>query len=537
MALIVLATSLVFFFLVVRHTKLKYQRDKLKKLIAINETEIKVLRRNFSDLPTGDAFKSNQHFFSQDIDLFGKQSFFQYLNRTALEEGQKELAEILLSNEIQSIEKKQELIRELAEKVEFRQEFSAIASLVETDEETPSLLNWFSTYKAFVPKVFRWLPAVFSGASALILSGFFLDLISWRQVLLWLFLGLGITGFYLKKISHLDKGVVRLQAIFEQYHQLLKLIEETKFSSSYGCERLQSIKENGMAFSKIIHRFSKQIDALEQRNNWLVGLAGNGFLLWDLYQCSQIETWISRHGDQVDTWFNVIRFMDAYNTLGNFAYNHPQYVFPKIVSEGKTIQAEQVVHPLIEPKKAVHNDYALAKDEFVIITGANMAGKSTFLRTVSLQILMANVGLPVCASACVYRPIKLITSMRTNDSLSNEASYFYAELSRLKFIVDQLKSDNYLIVLDEILKGTNSADKAAGSRKFLEKLIRCGASGLIATHDLSLCTIEKEYPQVQNHYFDAEIKQGELYFDYLLKQGVCQNMNASFLLKKMEIVD
>lgn len=166
-----------------------------------------------------------------------------------------------------------------------------------------------------------------------------------------------------------------------------------------------------------------------------------------------------------------------------------------------------------------------------------MAGKSTFLRTVSLQIVMANIGLPVCSSDCVYSPIKLITSMRTTDSLSDEASYFYSELTRLKFIVDEIKSDRYFIVLDEILKGTNSTDKAIGSRKFIEKLVGSKSTGIIATHDLSLCEVAKELPQVKNHYFDAEIIQGELYFDYRFKDGICQNMNASFLLKKMEIID
>ncbi len=165
-----------------------------------------------------------------------------------------------------------------------------------------------------------------------------------------------------------------------------------------------------------------------------------------------------------------------------------------------------------------------------------MAGKSTFLRTVSLQIVMANTGLPVCASKTEYTPIKLITSMRTSDSLTDDESYFFSELKRLKFIVDQIGSDHYFIVLDEILKGTNSTDKAKGSRKFIEKLVATGSTGIIATHDLSLCDVAEEMPQIENFYFDAEIIDDELHFDYKLKKGICQNMNASFLLKKMEIV-
>jgi DNA mismatch repair ATPase MutS len=166
-----------------------------------------------------------------------------------------------------------------------------------------------------------------------------------------------------------------------------------------------------------------------------------------------------------------------------------------------------------------------------------MAGKSTFLRTVSLQIVMANVGLPVCAKQVSYNPIKLITSMRTTDSLTDDESYFFSELKRLRFIVDEIKTDRYFIVLDEILKGTNSTDKAIGSRKFVEKLIASKATGIIATHDLSLCDAANDLPQVKNYYFDAEIIDDELHFDYRFKKGICQNMNASFLLKKMQIVD
>ena len=264
---------------------------------------------------------------------------------------------------------------------------------------------------------------------------------------------------------------------------------------------------------------------------------GNGFLLWDLNQAFKIEQWIKTYGHEVGQWFDTIAFFDAYNSLGNFAFNHPKYSFPKLTDDAVVLKALDAAHPLLDPKKSVTNDFEIQGEQFLIITGANMAGKSTFLRTVSLQIVMSNMGLPVCASSVTYSPIKLITSMRTSDSLTDDESYFFSELKRLKFIVDQIQTDSYFIVLDEILKGTNSTDKAIGSRKFVEKLIGSKATGIIATHDLSLCEASNSLPQVENHYFDAQIINGELYFDYKFKEGVCQNMNASFLLKKMQIVD
>jgi len=171
------------------------------------------------------------------------------------------------------------------------------------------------------------------------------------------------------------------------------------------------------------------------------------------------------------------------------------------------------------------------------VTGANMAGKSTFLRAVALQIVMANMGLPVKGREVKYNPVRLLTSMRSSDSLADETSYFYAELKRLKYIVEELEKDDCFVVLDEILKGTNSVDKAEGSKKFVERLVRNGSAGMVATHDLSLCTLADELPEVENRYFDAQIVNGELFFDYKFKEGVCQNMNASFLLKTMGIVD
>jgi DNA mismatch repair ATPase MutS len=218
-------------------------------------------------------------------------------------------------------------------------------------------------------------------------------------------------------------------------------------------------------------------------------------------------------------------------------FNHPNYTFPEIVTEGTAIKAEKAGHPLLDPRKSILNDFEIKNEEFFIITGANMAGKSTFLRTVSLQSVMANVGLPVCATSGRYVPIKLITSMRTTDSLTDDESYFFSELKRLKFIVDEIQHDRYFIVLDEILKGTNSTDKAKGSRKFVERLVASKATGIIATHDLSLCEVAKELSEVKNYFFDAEIIDDELHFDYTFKEGICQNMNASFLLKKMGIVN
>ena len=527
----------IFIFLVSRHSDLRYERDKFRELININETEIQVLERHFFNLPTGEEFSDPLHPYSQDIDLFGRGSFFQYLNRTTLLEGKKQLAGKLLSNDINEIHLKQEAVQELAEKADWRQNFSAIATLVRTETRTAGITSWLSTYKSFVPGFMKWLPWLFSAISGAVIGAFFLDLIGGVELGLWFFAGLLITGFYVKRINLLSNSVSKVQDTFHQYYQLLALIENTDFQSELLQRNKQEIISEKQKASAVLKKFSKAIDALDQRNNMIFGIFGNGFLLWDLRYSWKLEQWIKDHGQVVQKWFRAIEFLDAYNSLGNFAFNHPSYVFPELHHDFHISETTQLAHPLLDPEKRVANDFSIEKEQFFIITGANMAGKSTFLRTVSLQILMANVGLPVCATYCHYTPIKLITSMRTTDSLTDDESYFFSELKRLKFVVDEIRNDKYFIILDEILKGTNSTDKAIGSRKFIEKLVRSNSTGIIATHDLSLCEVTEELPQVKNYYFDAEIINDELNFDYRFKEGVCQNMNASFLLKKMEIVD
>lgn len=535
--LIVLATVILFVFLISRHSDLQYKRDYQQAILDQNQTEIRVLNRDYYDLPSGENFKLDNHFYSQDIDLFGTGSFYQYVNRTSLESGAAKLANYLTENMIEAIPEKQEAVQELREKATWRQHFSATASLVKTEISAAAIITWLKEYQPFAPKWAKTVSWIFSGLSLVVIALAFLGIVPEFVVVFWFFLGLGISGRYIKKVNLLADMTGKAQSTFQQYHKLLEAIGEEAFTSSYLKAQSKKITDgHEQTASSVIKRFSKILSAFDQRNNMLVGAVINGFFLADLRNSYNIEKWISAEAASVETWFHVIAFFDAFNTLGNFAFNHPDYVFPEIKAQSGVLEVKNASHPLLDPKKAVTNDFSIQNGEFFIVTGANMAGKSTFLRTVSLQILMANIGLPVCATKSAYNPIKLITSMRTSDSLTEESSYFFAELKRLQFIVEAIKEDSYFIVLDEILKGTNSTDKAIGSRKFVEKLVASNSTGIIATHDLSLCETADVLPAVKNYYFDAQIQDGELFFDYTLKEGICQNMNASFLLQKMGIV-
>ncbi len=525
-----------FIFLVNRHTDLTYSKNKLEKLIAINQLELDAFDGNISKLSPGAEYIDPSHPFSHDIDLFGKQSFFQYANRTATQAGKDQLAGILTANLTNDIEKKQEAIKNTAKLAKWRQDFGATALLVDVNLPIVVIKNWLQNFTPFLPKIMRILPMLVSGISAILLILLFLNMISFNMFLFWFFTGLAITGTQLKKINALYNDASKVKDTFEQYYKLVDKIENTTFDSVLLQEKQQLVISEKEKASETLKQFARILSAFDQRNNMMFGVLANGLMLWDILQSYRIEQWIAKNHTKVSQWFKVIAFFDAYNSLGNFAFNHPDYVYPKITSNNIILKAEELGHPMLRTEKRVDNDITIDNQQFLIITGANMAGKSTFLRTVALQIMMSNIGLPVCAKSCEYHPIKLISSMRTSDSLSDDASYFFSELTQLKKIVDALEKDEYFIILDEILKGTNSKDKAAGSRKFVEKLVGAQATGIIATHDLSLCEIATDLPQVKNRFFDAQIINDELYFDYKFKDGVCQNMNASFLLKKMGIV-
>ena len=520
----------------------KRQKRYFEKYVALNELELDVANGNLSELETGEEFVFENHHYNQDIDLFGAGSLFQLVNRSETKNGKRLLSSWLNSNDISAIDSKQANIQEISKKPDWRQDYKITASLIESNLSTESILDWIKNYQAFIPKNLRFLPAIFSLFSFGFLALYFFDYAPGKYLLFWFILGLGIVGRYIKKGTALYNSASQMQETFGQYSKLLALIETEKFDSQLLQKQQNKIQTTGIKASTLLSHFTKRIDSLGQRNNIMLSPVVNGFCLLDIRNIYNVEKWLIENKETVAQWFEVIEFFDTLNSMGNYAFNNEEYIYPQIITDGELqLNAEKLGHPLLRKNQLVPNDITIGPNDFFIITGANMAGKSTFLRTVALNIVMANCGLPVSASKFDYAPIKLISSMRTSDSLQNDESYFFSELKRLKFIVDEIKTDRYFIILDEILKGTNSKDKAEGSKQFIQrlagstdKMITC--TGIVATHDLSLCTLSDKLSNVHNHYFDADIIDDELFFDYTFKKGICQNMNASFLLKKMEII-
>jgi DNA mismatch repair ATPase MutS len=328
--------------------------------------------------------------------------------------------------------------------------------------------------------------------------------------------------------------------LVKKYSGLLLTIEKETFNSPQMVNLKGTLEGKGGLPSEATKKLSAILDAFEARNNMLMGFLLNFLFLWDIIQVMRTEKWQALHKEDLPKWLEVLAETDAICSLANFNFNHPGSVFPVINDDGALLTAKSLGHPLVPPDSRVDNPANIPGwKHFTIITGANMAGKSTFLRTVGVNLVLAMAGSAVIAEEMTFQPAGLVTSIRTRDSLQKSESYFYAELKRLKYIIDRLhEGEKLIILLDEILKGTNSRDKQSGSRALLEKLLRYNASGLVATHDLALGELEKEYPDhITNKSFEVVIENDLLVFDYKLKDGIARQMNATFLMRKMGITD
>ena len=511
-------------------------------IIHLNETELKALNYEFEHLPDGKEFINPAHDFTFDLDIFDKGSLFQYMNRTSLYGGTAMLAGKLYGPLLDKagIEKRQKMIAELSGLHDFRQNFYALGMMTgETAEQISALKNISGIDLSFFGSKEKYLPAVFAPLSGIVLGLTTAGVLSTSSLLWWFLAGLGITGIYFKRVTKVQKQLSKLGDVLSEYSKMIKVIEDTPFESK-GLEelRVKLIGGNKKA-SKLINRLGNHLNMLDQRLNMFLGPVFNGFLLWDLYVTGLIKKWHDENGRFIDGWFDVLREFDALHSLAGFMYNHPQFVFPGF-KDGSPVTAKALGHPLIPESERVNNEFDISGErKIVIITGANMAGKSTFLRTVGVNLVLAGAGSVVAASHFVYTPQRLITSMRAIDSLYKHESYFFSELKRLKYIVDEInRGEKIFFILDEILKGTNSHDKTKGALALTERLLSLGAKGIIATHDLELGRLEEEHPgKIVNECFEVEFDNGKLVFDYVLRDGITHSHNATYLMKNMGLIE
>lgn len=544
--LLIVCICLTFFplFILVKiHNRFFIRKEWLETQARIIQEELQALSGDYSSFEDGKEYTNPEHPYSFDLDIFGRRSLFQSINRTCTFFGKVRLAEWLQNHlhEKTSIEKRQEMVREISEHTLFREQFR-VAGLVHHGQSSDAekIQAWSQSPAQYLHagwvKTFIWgVPVINSLLLITSLAGWIS--FSWLGLSFGIFLVLSFG--IIKRATYIQETYGKQLKSLNGYARLIALAKAEDWKSAGMQELMERLNLNGQSPVQALQQLSKELDRLDLRNNQFLYVLLEGSIFFQLQEIVRIERWKARYGQHINEWLETVGELDALCSLGTFAYNHPQYTYPELTEKPFCFLATQMGHPLMPVSQCVKNDATIpSRPFFLIITGANMAGKSTYLRTIGVNYLLACVGAPVCCERLKLHPNQLITSLRTSDSLSDNESYFFAELKRLKRIIDLLNQGQQLfIILDEILKGTNSMDKQKGSFDLIRQFMQLKANGIIATHDLLLGSLIKQFPEeIRNYCFEADIKENELTFSYKLREGVAQNMNACFLMKKMGII-
>ena len=536
-------TFLPLFILVKIHNRFFIRKEWLETQARIIQEELQALSGDYSSFEDGKEYVNPEHPYSFDLDIFGRRSLFQSINRTCTFFGKVRLAEWLQNHlhEKASIEKRQEMVREISEHTLFREQFR-VAGLVHHSQSSDAekIQAWSQSPAQYLHagwvKAFIWgVPVINSLLLITSLAGW--TSFSWLGLSFGIFLVLSFG--IIKRATYIQETYGKQLKSLNGYARLIALAKAEDWKSAGMQELMERFNLNGQSPIQALQQLSKELDRLDLRNNQFLYVLLEGSIFFQLQEIVRIERWKARYGQHISKWLETVGELDALCSLGTFAYNHPQYTYPELTEKPFCFLATQMGHPLMPASQCVKNDATIpSRPFFLIITGANMAGKSTYLRTIGVNYLLACIGAPVCCERLKLHPNQLITSLRTSDSLSDNESYFFAELKRLKRIIDLLNQGKQLfIILDEILKGTNSMDKQKGSFDLIRQFMQLKANGIIATHDLLLGSLIKQFPEeIRNYCFEADIKENELTFSYKLREGVAQNMNACFLMKKMGII-
>jgi ABC-type Na+ transport system ATPase subunit NatA len=531
----------VLLYLISLDTSNNIEITNCRTLIKINEEELEILQDRYAQRENGNSYAHVMHDYANDLDLFGPASLFQWLNRCYTEQGRELLAQNLLHPlPVSMIRERQEAIKEITPEIEWRQQLQSYALqtpvTIKTQEKAAAWLKekdihfkspaWkpfyilysFITLGSLVATIFGYIPVTFF--TSLYLLYFTISIILSRNT---------------------AEPYVQLSGIVEEIttlHYLVKWIEDKPFHSPLLNQFQQQVRTGGEKAADNIKDLKKILDRFDLRVSIVGRLFFNTFLLWDVRQMIALNEWRNRNRDHLNHWFDMVASMEVLHTLATIHFNHPGWAFPVFVEKHLSFNGKDLGHPLIPATSRVTNDFAINGTAVIgLVTGSNMAGKSTFLRSIGVNVVLAQAGGPVCASNLALSPVQLMSSMRIADNLAENTSTFYAELKKLKTIIEAVnRHEPVFILLDEILRGTNSLDRHKGSQALIAQLVKQNAVAVIATHDLELAKMENQFPgSIENYHFDVQVEGEELYFDYKLKEGVCTSLNASILMKKIGI--
>ena len=531
---------LISFGLIVKyHNKSKAKGNHLLHLEQINREELQRMEGDLRSFEGGEKYASSQHPYTSDLDIFGQHSLFQLVNRSHTGQGRRKLAEWLknAADKTEIIER-QAAIRELGDQLDWRQDFQAYGMEVHEEEnDIMTLLRWIQEPDALKNHtLYMVLLLLLPPLAILAIVLFFTGTVS-AYVPLLAIVATGLVLWSVKDIAIIThKKTTTSIKVLAAYRFMIQRIEASTFEAALLQNLQEKFHHQHYIASREVDRLQNILHNFDNRANMLYHIF-NIILLLDVYWLRKADRWKIRNRAHVSQWFEAISEIEALNSLAGFHYAHPDFTSPAITDHHYTYTAQNLGHCLIRREERVSNDFNLqGKGEIAIITGSNMAGKSTFLRTVGINAVLAVAGAPVCASQMEISRIQVFTSMRTQDSLEESVSSFYAELRRLKQLLETVaQGEPVLFLLDEILKGTNSHDRHQGAASLVKQLSQLNAMGLVSTHDLELGQLAADMPNIKNYSFDSTIENDEILFDYKLHEGICQSFNASKLMEKMGI--
>ena len=552
--IIVPICGLSFGLLIKRYNRVAYLKRHTNFLKEINESEVLKLENQLVGFPAGQAFIRRNHPYVADLDIFGPHSLFQLLNRTTTESGSICLAKWLSEPAATDvILERQQAIPELTPKLEWRQDFQASGThFKNTKSDYNKLLAWIEKPVELLPHQTKYLIAgvllsLLSTSTAIyyVIQVFSSEYITYLFPLL---LILFVNILLLRKVAPLAEELIDSThenvKVLGGYEALIKKIEPEQFDAPI-LQRLQStFSQHSYSAASEINKLKKILEVFQLRGTKEAAVESNKFyvvfnVFWllDIYWIILTERWKRRNTSYIEAWASAVSEFEVLNSLAGFSYANPSFVFPEIRKEPYVIQFEMLGHPLISEEKRVCNHFNVkSRGEIAMITGSNMAGKSTFLRTVGVNLVLALMGAPCCAASVQVSNMKLFTSMRTQDNLEEGTSSFYAELKRIEQLLSLLESkQTVFFLLDEMFKGTNSQDRYKGGVSLIKQLSELNAFGMISTHDLELAKLAGNHMNVVNYSFNSKIQHGEMTFNYELTPGICRDFNASELMKKSGI--
>lgn len=535
-----LFTALIYLFIILinRHSKLVYSRKCCFTMCKINENALKRLNgewKSFDD--TGEEFVQDNHNFSKDLDIFGKGSLFQYFNTANTYLGRRKLKIILtsLNYSIEEIYDRQEAVRELSVNLGWRQRFMAEGKIAAGQMGNPDpLLNWgkesskLFNYFLFVP-ISRILPVITIG---IIVWYFIIRNIPYYLPLLFIGIQILILKFNSKEIDKILNSVYKYKKDIEVYNRMIYLVEKKKFKSKYLKELHRNLmSEKRISVTQQITKLAKLTSLISDRQNFFYFMI-NSIILWDFQCIIELERWKKESGNLLKQWLDTIAELETLSSLSVLKYDNPQWTMPRFQNSSLILKAKNIGHPLLT-KNRVCNDLDIGINKSIIlITGSNMSGKSTLLRTAGINLVLAYAGAPVCAESFCCSIMNIYTCMRISDNLEENISSFYAEILRIKELMNAVnKKEPVFFLLDEIFRGTNSKDRHTGAKVLIEKLSKENTLGFVSTHDLELGDIEKTNIKVKNYHFREYYKDNRINFDYKLRSGISTTRNALYLMR------